>query len=693
MRIDECIGSDSSLSTDYTHFKFCCLQENVSSSHLLRTIFISCALLFQLIVKGSFVLFFLLLISLTAFSQDEGAEKAGLLMERCAFEPDADIMVLKDEATIAVNNDFSIRLERRVTYKFFKEKKIDKQLSDAIFYPSPFFEKYYRLNFRTVELDPTTKALIPRDHASKVTSTHLEQSNMKIKSGALLEVSYFINFPYDEKIPDWRFQSVYPTEFSSIKIETPDAVEMKEVLEGNYKPEVQNSNESIKQIRLDNQTLTLKVSERYYQLNQLPSSMPEPFADHSRGQLARMRLRIASVTINNKVKENFVQRQIDHIVESLSTRADFYLRLNPPLNIKGEFDRRIKSVSDPKERMIRIYDLVRRHITWNRVDSLLAGHALAKVWNDKRGNSTEINLVLIKLFQVYGYDVSPLIVSTRTNGPIDTDEVALSDFNRTVADVRWQGRSYVFDATGQFYDYPSISASILNTTGLLISPDSMHWIAVKDTHSLYRNAVTLLGHLSGDTSFLTNVYVNSWDYAKPEHVDIMETDSMRGLRRYFERGNKKIQLKHFIAANEWVDTLPLAQEFDIRVPLEKNDNLAGMVPTWFSIPDTLFTITEDRKCDVNFGYRQEYDLVSDFTFPDNYEIYLLPNRVLLTALNGSVRFEREYHPGVTDFSLRQTLVIDRSYFNKSEALELARFLKKVAALNSQQVTLKKNFIK
>ncbi len=369
------------------------------------------------------------------------------------------------------------------------------------------------------------------------------------------------------------------------------------------------------------------------------------------------------------------------------------MRLVPALDIKSEYDRRIKSISDPKEKLLRIYDLVRRHINWEGVDSLAASHTLTKVWNDKKGNSTEINLVLIKLLQTYGYNALPLIVSTQNNGPIDTNEVALSDFNRTVTHVRMGSKNIVLDATGRFYDYPTLPPSILNTRGLLISMDKDRWIQLRDTASLYKNSVTLLGHMSGDTCFMTNVYVNSFGYAKPEHVGILENDSLKGLRKYFERGNKKIQLKHFIAANEYVDTLPLAQEFDIRVPVIKNDNLAGIVATWFSIPDTLFTITDDRKCDINFGYRQEYDLISEFTFPANYEIYLLPNNVQISALNGYVHFEREFHPGNTNFSLKQTLIIDKSYLSITEAVELAKFLKKIANLNAQQVILKKNFIK
>ena len=643
------------------------------------------------IVKKVLFLALLCFIGELTKAQDEALEKAGLLLDRCSFEPTAEVMVLRDEAELSVNNDYTLRFDRHVTYKFFKDHKIDKALGESIFYPCADLIKYYKLSVRAVELDPTNKALLPRDYTSRIMSTHIEQLSIRFKAGSILEVSYSLNFPFDGKLSDWRFQSQYPTELSSLKIVMPEVVKLTASLVGGYEPEVQRSSEAVKPFRLNNQTQNLKVSERFYQLNQLPSAMPEAFADHSHGQLARMRMHVTSVMKGGDVKDDFLEGQIQHIFETLSAKPDFFLRLVPPLEIKSEYDKRIRTLIDPIEKLTRIYDLVRRHITWDRIDTLSAPHQLSKVWSEKKGNSTEINLVLIKLLQTYGYEAAPLIVSTRSNGPIDTDEVALTDFNRTVAHVRLANKSIVLDATGKFCDFPTIPSAILNTRGLLISVDKDRWVNIRDTTSLYKNSVTLLGHLSGDSSFLTNVYVNSYGYAKPEHVDILETDSLKGLCRYFERGNKAIQLKHFIAANEWVDTLPLAQEFDIKVPLAKNDNLTGITPTWFAIPDTLFSITENRKSEVNFGYRQEYDLVSEFTFPERYELYLLPNNLKISALNGSVRFEREFHPGGTNFSLKQSLYIDRSVFTKSESLELAKFLKKIATLNAQQVMLKRNY--
>ena len=66
----------------------------------------------------------ILLFGQMAMGQDYEFRKAGLLLERCSFEPVAQIMILKDEAEFSVNSDLSLHLERHVTFKFFKEKII-----------------------------------------------------------------------------------------------------------------------------------------------------------------------------------------------------------------------------------------------------------------------------------------------------------------------------------------------------------------------------------------------------------------------------------------------------------------------------------------------------------------------------------------------------------------------------------------
>lgn len=628
-----------------------------------------------------------LCMGLGAICQDDATDRRGLLMNVCSFEPAAEVMVLSDKGDISVNNDYSIRLDRHLTIKFFHDYKIDNGLSDLVFYQCSSLARYTRLSISTVDIDQTTKAAVTRE-VTRPATPHLEQAPIRIRRGMLLKVSYSINIPYEEKLPAWRFQSQYPTEHSEFRMSTPEAVHLQATLVGGYTPDINESRETARQTHLNGEMQPTKVRETEYQFNQLPSWQGESFSLYSPEILEHLSIYIASISTAGEMKKDLANKQVNKIVEDLSVRPDYLPRLSAELPIKSDFDKRIRSLTDEREKLARIYDLVRRHITWDGRDSLSA-RPLAKVWLDKKGNSTEINLALVRLLIEYGYDAAPLLISTPEHGRVDTLATSLTDFDRTVAHVFIGDSSVVLDATAKYYDYPMLPGTLLNTWGLLISMDPHRWVYIQDKRTQYYNNVILLGHLTGDSSYLTNVYVNSTGYAKAEHVTIYEHDSLKGIRSYFERGNKALRMKHFIVANEWVDTLPLAQEFDIRMPPIKNDNLYGIIPTPFAVPDTLFTITADRKSPVNFGYRQQYDLVSEFSYPERYEIYLLPNNVQLSAVNGNVHFEREFHNNTTNFSLKQSLVIDKTYFTVSEALELSKFLRKVENLQKQQVVLKR----
>lgn len=625
--------------------------------------------------------------SLSASCQEEVADRRGLLMNACSYEPEAEAMVLSDKGELSVNNDYSMRLDRQLTIKFFHDQKIDKRLSDLIFYPCLSMARYTRLHIWTVDIDPTTKAAVTRDVARPATP-HLEQATIRIRKGMLLKVSYSINLPYDEKLPAWRFQSVWPVEHTEFRMSIPEAVVLQAVLTGTLAPDINTTRETARQIHLNGEMQPAKVRETEYQFSQVPSWRSEAYSSHTVGDMEHLSLYVVSIATGGEVKKDLGNRQANKIVEDLSVRADYLPRLSAELPIKADYDKRIRSLTNEQEKLARIYDLVRRQLTWDGKDSISA-RPLAKVWQDKKGNSTEINLALVRLLTEYGYDAAPLLVSTRQHGRVDTMATAIDDFDKTVAHVWMRDSAVILDATARYYDYPMIPASLLDSWGLLISMDPHRWVYIEDRKTVYHNNVILLGHLTGDSSYLTNVYVNSTGYAKAEHLTIYERDSLKGIYNYFERGNKALRMKHFIVANEWVDTLPLAQEFDIKVAPIKNDNLYGIIPTAFAVPDTLFTISGERKSPVYFGYRQQYDLVSEFSFPERYEIYLLPNNVQISAVNGNVHFEREFHNSTTNFSLKQSLVIDKTYFTTSEAQELVKFLRKIESLQKQQVVLKR----
>ena len=54
---------------------------------------------------------------------------------------------------------------------------------------------------------------------------------------------------------------------------------------------------------------------------------------------------------------------------------------------------------------------------------------IADAWNERSGNSADINLIILNLLRKAGIPCSPILVSTRNNGQVDEKFLSLSQFN------------------------------------------------------------------------------------------------------------------------------------------------------------------------------------------------------------------------------------------------------------------------
>ena len=70
-----------------------------------------------------------------------------------------------------------------------------------------------------------------------------------------------------------------------------------------------------------------------------------------------------------------------------------------------------------------------------------------KSWS---GNSATVNFALISLLRYMGLEAWPLLISTRSNGPIFKDFPLVYQFNHAICHVKVNGKEYILDATVGF---------------------------------------------------------------------------------------------------------------------------------------------------------------------------------------------------------------------------------------------------
>ena len=105
---------------------------------------------------------------------------------------------------------------------------------------------------------------------------------------------------------------------------------------------------------------------------------------------------------------------------------------------------------------------------WNGYNSLTTQQSLQNAWNEKAGNSAEINLLLIVMLQKAGIKTNPVILSTRKNGMLPPRH-SLYKMNYVIACAEIDGKKYLMDATDPFSRINMLPERCLNGNGRLIS--------------------------------------------------------------------------------------------------------------------------------------------------------------------------------------------------------------------------------
>lgn len=636
------------------------------------------------------ILFFVLLFSfsynLVAQSDvDENVLKSYLQYSKCNFDK-GDVIVLSDENELRFSNNFELELQRTVFLKFLKPTIFNESLSEVLFYHD-----------KTLTSIQLTKALVyyqdPQLLISFKDISQKLQTNVKVnfEKGQVLQISYTAKCFYTRKMPVVRVQHAVPMEKFSYHFLYPELVSLEFQMPDALTADVNSQLPSKGNFRVNGVEQSIAFTEKQVTYTQIPSLRQQTFTPSLFDYAPKIAFHITGLKrFPTQDKAEKIQGDYGQsVVEQVLKRKDVMPRLLTRFDVPKAYDYRINAIPTQEEKLGRIFDLVRRNFRWNKVDSLFIDNkkTFESLWTERKCTGSEINLTLVKVLMNYGFEAYPMLVSTRSHGRVNQEFSEIEDFNRMIAVVYFHDKVIPLDATQTFGDYPMLSSDVLNTWGLSVAMSPERWLFLEDTTNQYHNSTLLLGTLLNDAVFRTNVYVNSFSYSKALRVAALEKDSIKNFIKNTFRSPYSV--KHFIAVNEYVDSLPLAQEFDVEIPVTKDNDLREVNVNFLQFPDTLKMIEENRTTPLDFGYLQNYELKGEFSFPQEYQIYLLPAQTSLSILNGDVSYSRNYHNTSQSFSCVSNLVFKKSFFTAAESKEIAAFMKKIANYQVQNVIVRK----
>jgi hypothetical protein len=606
-----------------------------------------------------------------------------IALKSCAFDPDADAVILKHEAHSG--HDDERRLITSHLYRMKILKETGKRYATVVipYFTGGDFESINELEAVVINTQPNgslTKTVV--DRKSFFYQKHDKDVSVikftfpAIQIGSIIEYRYKSTMKHYGGLRDWEFQSEIPVVRSKYAlIIVPNAEFTYAVNKSDAYP-----------IDIKQDPREGKVT---FEMNNLPGLHDEPYMDARKDYLQQVNFQLSRYASDGQTFQKYMTTW-EEVIRAVYNDSRFGQQLNKSLPGSDNFIKLAKMESDPVKRIKLVYNYVNSSIVWNGEKSRYSYDGVKEAWSKKSGNSGSINLILINLLQQADLDALPILVSERSNGVVNSKLPFVDQFNMVMAAVTIQGKTYYLNGIEQHCPITIIPSSILNTTGLLMKKRGGGLVEISDQSLSYSEIKNIMlqvsdGHLAGTLSMF------ALDYARVSQITDYHHSREDFLDAHFTKNNPGIVVDSFETMNESFDSLPFKTSFKFTIPVKESGEYTFIPLGNFSGFDGNPFLAEKRVSNINFGSRKSVTTTLFIDIPEGYAVDAVPKSTVLKTADNSIAISRQLIVDEANKRIQAKIQIQHgaSWFSVEDYSTLRDFYKKMEAMLNEQIVLKK----
>ncbi|TGD83039.1 DUF3857 domain-containing protein [Hymenobacter wooponensis] len=504
-------------------------------------------------------------------------------------------------------------------------------------------------NLKDGRVTQTKLVADPQIAKEKLDKNHVQFSFTMpdVREGSIVEFTYSVTSDFIFNLQDWQFEHEIPVRWSEYRANIPQFYSYKTVTRGYLPFAVQESltvpystsytsaGEGLAP-GVNSQIAGLALQLRWV-LKDVPAFREEPFMTTDHDYLRSVHFELAGTNFSGNDYHD-VTGKWDALWKLLQQDEEFGNAISGTAPLAADAQSLKARYPDPKARAAAVLALVQRSIKYNDQPAVFVSQPLRRSFERHSGNAADVNLLLVQTLRAAGLEATPLLISTRSHGMVQTDLPVITQFNYVAAHLALPNNTEVLlDATEPSLPFGVLPERCLNGQGCLANAAG-RWVPLKSATTYTelwttRLRLTPQGDLQGTT--------------KLEYAGYAGLQARRQIRQS-SSGEYLASLGH--RWSEWQPSkLNLLNADSVHKPLavEMNLNFAGPEeqPELLYIPllkslgavSNPFT-SETRRYPVNFGMPHEYTSLVTLTLPAGYTVQEMPASVALSLPNNGGRF-------------------------------------------------------
>jgi hypothetical protein len=509
-----------------------------------------------------------------------------------------------------------------------------------------------------------------------------------VKDGSVLEWKYELMSENIFSLGTWYFQYSIPVVHSSYKVSIPSYFNYQSRLIGFDKPSdkvVDYGSDVIYFGTIKSSIDTRSIKIIYKDVEALKR---EQFVFNINNYRNSIRFELESYKEPNKDQQDFTSTWASIAVILMKDKElglqlrrkaflkDFFLEMNPEL--KGKSD---------KDKMRILFDYVRTNIKWNNNRSKYVDEGIKKAFEDRIGNSAEINLLLINMLRKAGLEANPLVLSTTDNGAIINECPSILQLNYLITAVEMDGKTYLMDAAHKYSNINALPFYCLNYTGFVLYEKGFKEV---DLSSKSVERIKIISKVDADGLLSGSFQKMEFGHATIEDRSQLESDEDE-LVEVIKEMHEGIVKDSFEFVNKTNVKQPLLTNytFEDETNIQKIGDRLFINPLLYIGQDENPFKKEGRKFPVEIGSSIQENYNISLELPEGYTVEYLPQAIKLELPDNLGSYYFAVSEGDTSINAIRKLSLNRPIYSAAEAAGLRALFLRIVEVEAEKIILAK----
>ena len=479
-----------------------------------------------------------------------------------------------------------------------------------------------------------------KEESSKFFST--EKFTMpNLKPGCIIEFRYKFHSPYLSNIDEIRLQEDIPLNKAEVSFESPEWLVFKMHRKGLF-PFIVDETSTADKINFTTrvgadpssvvgsgrgrlQTESVNYTKKGYDIlvKDVPAMHDEAFSSNIDNYRAGLSFELSYTKFPGEPLQ-MKATSWEAVCKSIYDSESFGGQLKSDRFFDDDLDEVLAGASDPREKVIRVFEYAKRRMTWNGYLGIYADEGVRNAYEQGSGNSADINLTLVNMLRYAGLNANPVIISTRNNGiPFFPTR---NGFNHVIAGVNMEGDILLMDATNKIGAINLLEEGLLNWNGRLIQENGNSiWVSLSPK-SHAEESTMVSAEFDENFSLVSKARSQYTGHYGLNFRQRFGGKNEQERFDAFEERHSGIELNELTieGLDNPYDAVKVNYNFDLMNGVEQVGDKVFISPLIHLATQESPFKSEERQHPVDFGYPRKDRYIVTIKLPEGYTVESLP---------------------------------------------------------------------